>query len=100
MGLFDKIVNKATELGSEAAREASKVAEITPIRLGILGLQGSRQKLVEQLGEMTLTLYNEKQITHPLLDEPVAKIAVVEQEISAKEAQIQAIEEKYNTPQS
>ena len=95
MGFLDRIVSKAPELGSDAAREASKATETTPIKLSISGLHGSRQKLLEQLGKEALALYQEKQIAHPSLEEPVSKIVAVDQEISAKEAQLLAIEEKY-----
>lgn len=97
VGLFDKIVSKATEVGADVAREATKAAESGSVKLGIHGLQGKRQELVEKFGKVSLALYQEKQIAHSSLDEVAARLAVIDQEIGAKEAQLQAIEEKYKT---
>lgn len=98
MGFFDKIVSKATEVGQDAAREASKAAESGSIKLSIHGLQGKRQELVEEFGKAALALYREKQIAHASLDEVEARLTAVDQEISAKEAQLRAIDEKYQAP--
>jgi|SRR3990172_2882289 len=98
MGLFDKIVSKATELGADAAREAGKAAETGSVKLAIHGLQGKRQELVEEFGKASLALYQEKQIAHASLDEVAARLSAIDQEIGAKEAQLQAIEEKYKAP--
>jgi len=95
VGLFDKIVSKATEVGADAAREASKAAESGSVKLAIHGLQGKRQEMVEEFGKVSLALYQEKQIAHASLDEVAARLSVIDQEIGAKEAHLQAIEEKY-----
>ncbi|MDP2937365.1 MAG: hypothetical protein Q8O86_12840 [Dehalococcoidia bacterium] len=51
--------------------------------------------MVEEFGKVSLALYQEKQIVHSSLDEVAARLSVIDQEIGAKEAQLQAIEEKY-----
>lgn len=95
MGLFDKIVAKATEVGADAAREASKAAETGPIRLSVHGLNGKRQEAVAEFGAQALALFRDGQIAHANLNDIGARIAGIDGEISAKEAQLQAIEEKY-----
>lgn len=97
MGFFDKIVSKATEVGADAAREATKAAESGSVKLSIHGLQGKRQELVEEFGKAALALYREKLIAHASLDEIEGRLAAVDQEISAKEAQLQAIDDKYKS---
>lgn len=95
MGLFDKIVSKATEVGSEAAREAGKAAEIAPIKLSIHGLQGKRQEAVEEFGKLALRLYREGSIAAPELADLAVRIDGIEREIADKESQMQAVEMKY-----
>ncbi len=95
MGLFDKIVAKATEVGADAAREAGKAAETGPLRLSIHGLQGKREELVGTFGAQALALYREGQIAHASLEEIAGRVASMDDEIKAKEAQLALIEEKY-----
>ncbi|MDP2663565.1 MAG: hypothetical protein Q8R28_22860 [Dehalococcoidia bacterium] len=95
MGFFDKIVAKATEVGADAAREAGKAAETGPLKLSIHGLRGKLEELVGTFGTQALALYREGQIAHASLEEIAARVASMDEEIRAKEAQLAAIEEKY-----
>ncbi|MDO8691731.1 MAG: hypothetical protein Q7R39_17290 [Dehalococcoidia bacterium] len=97
MGFFDKIVAKATEVGADAAREAGKAAETGPLRLSIHGLHGKREELVGTFGTQALALFREGQIAHTGLDEIAARVASMDEEIKAKEAQLATVEEKYKT---
>lgn len=98
MGFFDKIVAKATEVGADAAREAGKAAETGQLKLSIHGSQGKREEMVAEFGAAALALYREGKIAHEGLDEIAARLAGIDQEIAAKEAQLRAIDEKYKNP--
>jgi hypothetical protein len=87
MGIFDTIKEKAGDLADDAGR----AGKVTAAQVKLKSLQGDVEKAIDQLGHDAFDLIEAGELTHPGLEDAIAKVREAKQIVADKEAEIAAI---------